>query len=48
MSHRDPLLLYAFAIREGDFPLADLLHRRFLRAGLAERILRTLRARLST
>ena len=45
---RDPLRLYAFALREGDLALAHLLHRRFVRAALLERMLRALRSRLST
>jgi hypothetical protein len=44
---RDPLRLYAFALREGDLPLAELLHRRFLQAALARRVLLGLRGRLA-
>ena len=42
--NRDPIGLYAHALREGDLALAQLLHRRFVRDALALRVLRTLRA----
>ena len=43
---RDPVVLYAHALRAGDLALAELLHRRLMRAALAERILRAVRERL--
>lgn len=48
MSHRnrDPIRLYAFAVREGDLHLAELLHRRLIRAALTRRVLDALRVRL--
>lgn len=46
MTARDPIRLYAFALREGDVALADLLHARLRRAALVARMLRTLRGRL--
>jgi hypothetical protein len=44
---RDPLRLYAFALREGDLRLAELIHRRLVRMLLTERIVRALRERLA-
>lgn len=48
MSHRtrDPIRLYLFALREGDLPLADLVHRRLIREALTRRVLKALRGRL--
>ena len=43
--NRDPIRLYAHALREGDLALAHLLHRRFVHEALLARVLRTLRAR---
>jgi hypothetical protein len=45
-TRRDPIRLYAHALREGDLALAQLLHRRFIREALAVRVLGSLRARL--
>jgi hypothetical protein len=44
---RDPLRLYAFAIREGDLRLAELVHRHLVRRVLTDRVLSALRARLA-
>lgn len=43
---RDPIQLYVHALRAGDVALAHALHRRLIRAALAERVLRALRRRL--
>lgn len=42
MTARDPIRLYAYALREGDLRLAQLLHRRLMREALARRVLRSL------
>jgi len=43
---RNPIRLYAFALREGDLHLAELLHRRLIREALTHRVLNALRVRL--